>query len=277
MILKTGDDLRLDVAVLRIFACLNCVWRAAGLTLRLLPVVSLVYGAVAVSNDIGFIQMVPECISLSGVSKYQGMFSPSCLDRLITTASGSYMAAYIIGVRDRHYDNILVSLKDGSLFHIDFANILGNAATIDTAPLAITKDLQLLLGPGMWTEFVELSTRAFMVLRKQAHTVIGVARMLMSPFRPAHEVEEFVRARLFLNRDKSAAMARIRAMLERAPTEYKTTVKNAVHGLATSISGAKFKPQNIGKMMVSIGRASRAHTTLERPRSGSDKQKNTRR
>ena len=45
---------------------------------------------------------------------------------MATSAIGSYIAAYILGCRDRHWDNILINTKTACLFHIDFGHILGH-------------------------------------------------------------------------------------------------------------------------------------------------------
>ena len=36
------------------------------------------------------------------------------------------MASYILGLGDRHPDNIMINIKEGNLFHIDFGHFLGN-------------------------------------------------------------------------------------------------------------------------------------------------------
>ncbi len=36
------------------------------------------------------------------------------------------MASYILGLGDRHPDNIMVNYEEGNLFHIDFGHFLGN-------------------------------------------------------------------------------------------------------------------------------------------------------
>lgn len=36
------------------------------------------------------------------------------------------MISYVLGLGDRHPDNIMVNKNDGNLFHIDFGHFLGN-------------------------------------------------------------------------------------------------------------------------------------------------------
>ena len=66
------------------------------------------------------------------------------LSRLVASGAGAYMASFLLGVGDRHYENILVA-PDASLFHIDFGYALGSRVLgvlgtldLDTADLAIT-------------------------------------------------------------------------------------------------------------------------------------------
>jgi hypothetical protein len=65
-------------------------------------------------------------------------FSPSAYSKLtgfkeqrfLESVSGSILASFILGIRDRHKDNLLV--KDGHvLFHIDFGHMWNQSTTMD--------------------------------------------------------------------------------------------------------------------------------------------------
>ena len=52
--------------------------------------------------------------------------------KLVASAAASYIAAYVLGLKDRHYDNILLIPTEGTLFHIDFGFIFGMSPSLDT-------------------------------------------------------------------------------------------------------------------------------------------------
>jgi len=188
----------------------------------------------------GCIEFVPQSSSLDQILSLnlQGL----AVNRLIASAAGSYIASYVLGVRDRHYENILVR-QDGLLFHIDFGNVLGNRVTIDTSSVAFTPSLQSVMG-DQWFDFIDSCVEAFAVLRKYHLLLAPLAGRLFSSIAVAtpDSVMEFFQQYLFLDLDEKSSRERFRAKLIKAPKSFKTRLKNIVHEMKVTID----KPLNSG-------------------------------
>ena len=65
--------------------------------------------------------------------------------RFIKTCVSSCVLCYVMGVGDRHLENILVT-KDGKLLHIDFSYVLGDDPKNLKVEMKITQDMVNMLG-----------------------------------------------------------------------------------------------------------------------------------
>lgn len=81
---------------------------------------------------------------------------------------------YVLGVGDRHYDNILIS-KNGKMFHIDFGYILGRDPKPFQPIVKWTKDMADGMGGRLkpdgkendeYVDFKNYCSSAFLLLRK---------------------------------------------------------------------------------------------------------------
>eukprot|EP00658_Telonema_sp_P-2_P008747 TRINITY_DN13302_c0_g1_i6.p1 TRINITY_DN13302_c0_g1~~TRINITY_DN13302_c0_g1_i6.p1 ORF type:complete len:278 (-),score=54.39 TRINITY_DN13302_c0_g1_i6:87-920(-) len=156
---KAGDDLRQDLLTLQMLELMDNVWKASGLNLHLIP-----YGCVATGEGVGMIEIVLHADTVANITRKDGgaqaAFSDEplmnwlrkynrtdpdverCLWNFVYSTAGSCVATYVLGIGDRHNDNIMLR-QDGTLFHIDFGHFLGNYKTKfgikrETAPFIFT-------------------------------------------------------------------------------------------------------------------------------------------
>jgi hypothetical protein len=140
---KAGDDLRQDQMTLQILRVLENIWLAEGMNLRLTP-----YGCIATGDEMGMLEIVPDSETIAAIETSQGGTFGSlqstpirkylelhnkgnvdqAIDNFVRSCAGYCVATYIVGLGDRHNDNILCC-HDGRLFHIDFGHVLGNFKT----------------------------------------------------------------------------------------------------------------------------------------------------
>mmetsp|Transcript_57840 Transcript_57840/g.159683 ORF Transcript_57840/g.159683 Transcript_57840/m.159683 type:complete len:1068 (-) Transcript_57840:292-3495(-) len=247
VIYKAGDDLRKDVAVLQVFRMMNALWEREKLSLKIdpsrgsvppVPCRAHLYGVVPIDKENGFIELIPDVRSLTELGKDE--LNSRQLDQMIASAAASYTGAHLLGIKDRHSDNILIT-KGGTCFHIDFGHVLGDAVTLDTADFAITPDFKRCLG-DRWGEFVDLCVKAFVVLYRYAPLVIDYSVAQLALVAPASEVRPYLESRLLAG-DMLQASQNVRKLIESGPSAYATQLKNAMHQAAMMLkTGPKEGP-----------------------------------
>eukprot|EP00456_Euglypha_rotunda_P056223 TRINITY_DN4611_c0_g3_i2.p1 TRINITY_DN4611_c0_g3~~TRINITY_DN4611_c0_g3_i2.p1 ORF type:complete len:467 (-),score=33.76 TRINITY_DN4611_c0_g3_i2:17-1393(-) len=206
VIFKRGDDLRQDMCCMHVFRLMNYLWWRDKLDFgaKQVPVQFLVYGCIAAGDKAGFIEYVPRCIPLKDVKKLTPL-SPDDRDRLIATSAGSYIGCYVLGIRDRHHDNVLVK-PDAAVFHIDFGHVFGEKVTVDTGNFAITPALKRAMGED-WNAFVETSVKAFATLRQQRDILLSFVSMMFSSLGISSQTaEQFLNRTLMLEKEIGRAV-----------------------------------------------------------------------
>ena len=180
---------------------MNALWEREKLSLKIdpsrgsippVPCRTHLYGVVPIDTENGFIELIPDVRSLTELGKDE--LHPHQLDQMIASAAASFTGAHLLGIKDRHSDNILIT-KGGTCFHIDFGHVLGDAVTLDTADFAITPDFKRCLG-DRWGEFVDLCVKAFVVLYRYAPLVIDYSVAQLAPVAPAFEVRPYLEVNL---------------------------------------------------------------------------------
>jgi len=212
---------------------MNHLWKMEKLQFNGIPVEAFVFGCVALAPKVGLIECVAGCHPLKTVLELT-KFSDHDLQRLIATAAGSYMAMWVLGVRDRHYDNILVRY-DGVLFHIDFGFIFGNKASLDASKFAVTPELLTVMGNEKYLLFIDVCIQCYEILRTHSAVLVEftVALFRSLPELSEAKIREYIQQSLLLDLKLEWACAQLRSKILEAPYSVKTRLKNTIHGLVS--------------------------------------------
>ncbi|XP_042191478.1 phosphatidylinositol 3-kinase catalytic subunit type 3 isoform X3 [Callorhinchus milii] len=192
VIFKHGDDLRQDQLILQIISLMDKLLRKENLDLKLTP-----YKVLATSTKHGFmqfIQSVPVAEVLATEGSIQNFFrkhapsekgpygiSVEVMDTYVKSCAGYCVITYILGVGDRHLDNLLLT-KTGKLFHIDFGYILGRDPKPLPPPMKLSKEMVEGMG-GMqseqYQEFRKQCYTAFLHLRRYSNLILNLFSLMV--------------------------------------------------------------------------------------------------
>jgi hypothetical protein len=101
-------------------------------------------------------------------------------DKFIKSTAGYCVLTYLLGVGDRHLDNIMVT-KDGRLFHIDYGYILGNDPVFWNTTIRITPEIIEAIGgfqSEKYVEFKDICSKIFNVMRRNINLFMNIILLL---------------------------------------------------------------------------------------------------
>ncbi|XP_023959416.2 phosphatidylinositol 3-kinase catalytic subunit type 3 isoform X3 [Chrysemys picta bellii] len=212
VIFKHGDDLRQDQLILQIISLMDKLLRKENLDLKLTP-----YKVLATSTKHGFmqfIQSVPVAEVLATEESIQNFFrkhapsetgpngiSAEVMDTYVKSCAGYCVITYILGVGDRHLDNLLLT-KTGKLFHIDFGYILGRDPKPLPPPMKLNKEMVEGMGgtqSEQYQEFRKQCYTAFLHLRRYSNLILNLFSLMVDANIPdiALEPDKTVKKQLF--------------------------------------------------------------------------------
>ena len=189
VIFKSGDDLRQDQLVIQLINLMDQMLKRVNLDLKLTP-----YRVLATGPDDGFVEFVPNSYALAYIlNKYDNSIArffqefnkkPSeiqnALDTFIRSCAGYAVITYILGIGDRHLDNLLLDTS-GHLFHIDFGFILGRDPKPFPAKVRLVAQMFDAMG-GVdskgYRDFLVFSAQAFNIFRKNASLILNMLNLM---------------------------------------------------------------------------------------------------
>ena len=188
---KYGDDLRQDQLILQIINYMDSLLKKVHLDYEFTS-----YKVLATSKSDGFVEFVPNSITISDIKKkYSGEMRPyynelskgkedvleSMLNSYINSCAGYCVVTYILGIGDRHLENLMINNK-GRLFHIDFGYILGKDPKPYPPPIKLCKEMVDCMGgknSKKFEEFKQKCVNAYWVLRENAKVIVNMFYLMI--------------------------------------------------------------------------------------------------
>ncbi|EDW83168.1 uncharacterized protein Dwil_GK22711 [Drosophila willistoni] len=266
IIFKNGDDLRQDMLTLQMLRVMDQLWKREGMDFRM-----NIYNCISMEQRLGMIEVVRHAETIANIQKEKGMFSatspfkkgslfswlkehnkPSdklnkAINEFTLSCAGYCVATYVLGVADRHSDNIMVK-RNGQLFHIDFGHILGHfkekfGVRRERVPFVLTHDFVYVINKGCndreakeFCHFQELCERAFLVLRKHGCLILSLFSMMISTGLPELSSEKdlnYLRETLVLDYTEEKAREHFRQKFSEAlANSWKTSLNWASHNFS---------------------------------------------
>jgi len=262
---KAGDDLRQDLLTLQMLRIMDKLWRQNGLDLHMQP-----YGCVCTGDMTGMIEVVLNSDTIANITAARGgsttvsksltAFSQDpihvwlkkhnpqdkdwgqTVENFTLSCAGYCCATYVLGIGDRHNDNIMCT-KKGDLFHIDFGHFLGHFKTFagikrETTPFVFTPMYAYVLGgtsSPAFERFKDLSTKAYMLLRKYGNMMINLFQLMLATGIPELEgVEDilWLRKHLVLERSDEEGVKWYHEKVSESVNNSRAIINDFVHIMA---------------------------------------------
>ncbi|XP_068173009.1 phosphatidylinositol 4,5-bisphosphate 3-kinase catalytic subunit beta isoform isoform X2 [Antennarius striatus] len=257
IIFKNGDDLRQDMLTLQILRLMDRLWKEANLDLRIVP-----YGCLATGDRTGLIEVVSSADTIANIQltssnvaaaaafnkdallnwlkeKNSGDTLDRAIEEFTLSCAGYCVATYVLGIGDRHSDNIMVR-STGQLFHIDFGHILGNFKSKfgikrERVPFILTHDFIHVIQQGKtgYTEkfdsFRQYCEDAYLILRKNGNLFITLFALMLTAGLPeltSVKDIQYLKDSLALGKTDEEALKQFRQKFDEALRESWTTKVN---------------------------------------------------
>uniref|UniRef100_A0A8C4Q4Q8 Phosphatidylinositol-4-phosphate 3-kinase, catalytic subunit type 2 alpha n=1 Tax=Eptatretus burgeri TaxID=7764 RepID=A0A8C4Q4Q8_EPTBU len=260
---KVGDDLRQDMLTLQMIKIMDKIWLQEGLDMRM-----VLFKCMATGKHRGMVELVPAAETLRKIQVEHGLtgsfkdkplaewlqkHNPTeqeyekAVENFIYSCAGCCVATYVLGICDRHNDNIMMRTT-GHMFHIDFGKFLGHAQMFgnikrDRAPFVLTSDMAYVINGGdrptcRFQHFVDLCSRAYNVIRKHTNLFLSLLGLMLSSGLPElADIQDlrYVWEALMPLATDAEATAQFTRLIESSLGSMATKVNFFIHNLAQQL------------------------------------------
>lgn len=233
IIFKTGDDLRQDQLVIQIITLMDQLLKKENLDLKLTP-----YRILATSASAGAFQFIPSMSLAAALQKHKGSLlaylrannpddaaplgvRKEAMDTYIKSCAGYCVITYLLGVGDRHLDNLLIS-PSGAFFHVDFGYILGRDPKPYAPQMKVAREMiEGMGGPEHpnYLAFKEYAFTAWSTLRKSSNLILNLFALMKEANIPDIKVEREgsvrkVEQRMWIGKSEGEAVREFEKLIE---------------------------------------------------------------
>ncbi|XP_071945072.1 phosphatidylinositol 4,5-bisphosphate 3-kinase catalytic subunit beta isoform-like [Antedon mediterranea] len=264
LMFKNGDDLRQDMLTLQVIQIMDNLWQAEGLDLKVIP-----YKTLSTGHKVGVIEIVQEAKTIANIQKmyarrigatfrkaslYQWLEDQNtgpmkfneAINNFTYSCAGYCVATYVLGIGDRHNDNIMVK-QNGQLFHVDFGHFLGKfkvkfGVKRERVPFVLATDFVHVINRGKqqsgstdFGKFRRCCEDAYLVLRRQGKLLISLFAMMLSSGIPELTAETltYLRDTLLLDKSEEEALKHFQNKFDESlKNSWKTSVNWWAHVMA---------------------------------------------
>lgn len=258
-IFKAGDDLQQDMLTIQLVRVMDRLWLEEGLDLKMVT-----FECVPTGHKRGMIEMVTDAETLRKIQVEWGLTGPfkdkpiaewlerqnpsqleyqRAVDNFTVSCAGYSVVTYILGICDRHNDNIMLKTS-GHLFHIDFGKFLGDAQMFgnfkrDRTPFVLTSDMAYVINMGdkpsiKFQHFVDLCCKAFNIVRKHGDLLLHMLALMATSGIPGVTADAvtYVRNALLPGQSNPEAAASFAKLIHISLKSWFTQFNFFLHNLA---------------------------------------------
>lgn len=196
---KENDDVRKDQVIITAITLIDRILKKELNT----DFHIITYPAQPIGIDSGFIEIVPNSETVSHIQENFTILNYiiehnktipvyQLKDRFIKSCAAYCVITYLLGIGDRHLDNIMIT-REGVLFHIDYGYILGFDPKLADTDMRISTEIVEALGgqnSSDYAEFQKMSNQIYTCLRRHVNLFTNILRILVEADPP---VENSVR------------------------------------------------------------------------------------
>ena len=239
------EDVRKDACIVRLVKVL------AGLcSLATDPLVA--YNVLPINSHSGMVQIVKRCQTLTkiyqagSISNYLQKHNPNEIIKDVQDVYRDSLAfwtivAYILGIGDRHFDNIMIT-ETGRLFHIDFDFIFGRDSKFYAPRIRLNSYMiEGLGGEDKYGEFKEVCRGIFMDIRQNIDTVYVMLLNLVVAEPTLGITEPYIKEHLtrsfFIGELDSTIKDRLEFIIDACKDSLVGNINDYIHTAAKSTTG----------------------------------------